>query len=207
MYTLYYSPGSASMVVHLALLEAGLLHRLELVDFERPRSADYLRLNPQGQVPTLVAGNEVITESAAILLWLGDRHPESGLAPAIGDPLRGLYLQTVVSMSNQLMSTFRLWFYPPDLGNPEHPQALSAALQVRIAAVWARLDAQLAARGPYLLGERFSGADLLATMLMRWSRNMPRPALEWPALARLAGLVKARPSWRRLCEIEGLTGW
>jgi glutathione S-transferase len=207
MYTLHYSPGTASMVVHLALLEAGLPHRLELVDFDQPRSPEYLRLNPQGQVPTLVAGNKVITESAAILLWLGDRHPEAGLAPAIDDPLRGLYLQTVVALSNSLMATYRLWFYPPDLGNAEHPPALRAALQARIEACWARFDAQLAVRGPYLLGERFSGADLLATMLMRWSRNMPRPALQWPALERLAGLVKARPSWHRLCEIEGLTGW
>ena len=201
MVTLYYSPGTASMVVHLALLEAGIPHRLELVDFDKPRSAGYLKLNPQGQVPTLVAGCEVITESAAILLWLGDRHPESGLAPGTGDPLRGLYLQAVVGLSNQLMSAYRLWFYPPDLGNPGHPPALRAALQARIEAAWARLDVQLAARGPYLLGDRFSGADLLATMLMRWSRNMPRPALEWPALARLAGLVKARPSWQKLCEI------
>jgi len=207
MYVLHYSPGTASMVVHLALLEAGLPHRLELVDFGQPRSADYLRLNPRGQVPTLVAGDEVITESAAILLWLGDRHPEAGLAPAIDDPLRGLYLQTVAALSNPLMATYRLWFYPQDLDHAEHPPALRAALQARIEASWARFDAQLADRGPYLLGERFSGADLYATMLMRWSRNMPRTALAWPALARLAGLVKARPSWQRLCEVEGLRGW
>jgi glutathione S-transferase len=207
MYTLYYSPGTASMVVHLALLEAGLPHRLEKVDFDQPRDPAYLKLNPQGQVPTLVAGTEVITESVAILLWLGDHHPDSPLAPPAADPLRGLYLQTMVALSNSLLSTFRLWFYPTDLGNAEHPPALRVALQARIEANWARLDAQLAARGPWLLGERFSGADLLATMLMRWSRKMPRTALDWPALARLAGLVRARPSWRRLYELEGLTEW
>ena len=207
MYTLHYSPGSASMVVHLALLELGVPHRLEKVDTSQPRTAAYLALNPLGQVPTLVAGDTVVTESAAILLWLGEQHPGAGLAPAPGDPLRALYLQTVVGLSNQLMSTYRLWFYPPDLGNPEHPPALRAALQARIEGVWERLDARLAAGGPYLLGGRFSGADLLATMLMRWSRNMPRPALQWPALARLAGLVRARPSWRRLYEVEGLTEW
>jgi glutathione S-transferase len=207
MYTLYYSPGTASMAVHLALLEAGLPHRLEKVDVDQPRDPAYLKLNPQGQVPTLVAGTEVITESVAILLWLGDRHPAAGLSPAFGDPLRGLYLQTMVALSNSLMSTFRLWFYPPDLGNADHPPALRAALQARIESIWTRLDAQLAARGPYLLGEHLSSADLLATMLMRWSRKMPRTALDWPSLARLAGLVRARPAWRRLYELEGLGEW
>ena len=65
----------------------------------------------------------------------------------------------------------------------------------------------LEAQGPYLLGTQFSAADLLLTMYMRWSRNMPRTALEWPSLKRLADLVRARPSWKRLCEIEGLTEW
>lgn len=60
---------------------------------------------------------------------------------------------------------------------------------------------------PYLLGREFSGVDLLLTMLMRWSRNMPRTALEWPSLKMLADLVRARPSWKRLYEIEGITDW
>jgi len=70
-----------------------------------------------------------------------------------------------------------------------------------------RLEAQLSAHGPYLLGEQFSGADLMLTMLLRWSRNMPRPATSWPHLAALAARVKARPSWKKLYEIEGLTEW
>ena len=81
------------------------------------------------------------------------------------------------------------------------------ALQRKIEGAWDRLDAHLAARGPYLLGREFSGADLLLTMLMRWSRKMPRPATEWPALKALADRVRARPSWKRLYEIEGLTEW
>ena len=209
MYTLYYSPGTASMVVHLALLEIGAPYKLELVDFERgaQRSSEYLRLNPQGVVPTLIIDGHAYMESAALLLMLADRHPEAKLAPLPGSALRNEWYQSVVNLSNSLAATYRYWFYPPDLGAAEHPPAIRAALQARIEAVWTRLDAQLAARGPYLLGKEFSGADLLATMLMRWSRNMPRSALEWPALKRLADLVRARPSWRRLYELEGLGGW
>jgi len=209
MYTLYYSPGTASMVVHLALLEIAAPYRLELVDFERgtQHRADYLRLNPQGVVPTLVFDGRAHIESAAILLMLADRHPEARLAPPPGTPQRDEWYQCVVNLSNSLAATYRYWFYPQDLGAAEHPPAVRAALQARIEAVWTRLDARLSADGPYLLGAQFSGADLLATMLMRWSRKMPRTALDWPALRRLADLVRARPSWRRLYELEGLTEW
>ena len=62
-------------------------------------------------------------------------------------------------------------------------------------------------RAPHLLGAELCIADLYATILMRWSRNMPRPAMEWPHLAALAARVKMCPMWKRLYEIEGLTEW
>ena len=207
MYTLHYSPSSASMVVHLMLLELGVPHRLERVDTSQPRTAAYLALNPLGQVPTLIVDGRPLAETSALLMLLAERHPEAGLAPPPGDPQRGEYLQWMVLLSNQLMATFRFWFYPGDLGLPEHTPQSRAALQARIEGVFARLDAHLAARGPYLLGEQPSVADLLLTMLMRWSRRMPRTALDWPALARLAHLVRARPAWKTLYEREELTEW
>lgn len=209
MYTLYYSPGTASMVVHLALLETGAPYELRLVDFDQDaqHSADYLKLNPRGVVPTLVIDGRPRAESAALLQMLADRHPEAKLIPPAGTPEREAWLQWTVYLSNTLMSSYRCWFYPSELGAAEHTPEVRAALQAKIAAVWDLLDAQLAAHGPYLLGRDFSGADLLLTMLMRWSRNMPRPATEWPALKRLADLVRARPSWQKLYELEGLTEW
>jgi glutathione S-transferase len=209
VYTLYYAPASASMVVHLALLEIGAPYRLELVDLGKgvPRSAEYLKLNPHGAVPTLVIDGRPLTESAALLMILADRHPESKLSPAPGTPAHEEWTQWIVYMSNALAASFRLWFYPSELGLKEHTPESSAAFQHKIATAWDRLDAHLAAHGPYLLGAEFSGADLLLIMLMRWSRNMPRPATQWPALKRLADLMRARPSWKKLYEIEGLTDW
>ena len=209
MYTLYYSPGTASMVVHLALLEIGCPHRLVKLDFEADaqRTPEYLRLNPLGRVPTLVIDDRPYFESAALLLLLAERHPEANLAPPVGHALRADWYQWIVFFANSLSPTYRYWFYPPDLGAPEHTPDLRKALQTRIESAWGTVDAHLAAHGPYMLGAQFYGVDLLATMLMRWSRNMPKPATEWPALRRLADLVRARPSWRRLYEIEGLTEW
>jgi glutathione S-transferase len=209
VYVLHYSPGSASMVVHLALLEIGAPFRLERVDFERDQqhSPEYLRVNPRGQVPTLVIDGEPYVESAALLLILAERHPEARLAPPPGSSLRTAWYQWIVFFANSLAPAYRQWFYPPDLGSPEHPQAVREALRQRIEDAWSLVDAQLAAHGPYLLGAEFSGVDLLALMYMRWARNMPRPATGWPALRRLADLARARPSWARLCEAEGLTEW
>jgi glutathione S-transferase len=209
MYTLYYAPGAASMVVHLALLEIGAPHRLQRVDLDTGAQRDpaYLALNPVGVVPTLVIDGRPVTESAALLLVLAERHPEARLAPAPGTAERDAWHQWVLYLGTTLAATFRFWFYPEDLGAAEHPPAVREALQRRIESAWERIDAHLAAHGPWLLGSEFSGADLLLTMLMRWSRKMPRPATDWPALAALATRVRARESWKRLYEIEGLTEW
>ena len=209
MYTLYYSPGTASMVAHLALLEIGAPHKLELVDFKSnaQRDPEYLKLNPQGRVPTLIVDGRPVFESAAILILLAERHPEAKLAPSVGTPERAAWYQWIVFMANTLMPTYRLWFYPPDAaGTDEHSAEVHAVIQARIEGAFDLLDKCLAANGPYMLGE-FSGVDLLQAMLMRWSRNMPKPATQWPALKVLADSVRARASWKKLYEIEGLTDW
>ncbi len=209
MYTLYYSPGTASMAVHLALLESGAPHRLELVDFDQQaqRSPAYLRLNPQGVVPTLLIDGQPYGEVAALLIMLADRHPEARLAPPSGTAWRNEWYQWLAYLSFSLGATYRNWFYPRDLGCAEHPPEVRAALRARIEGVWERIDSQLMARGPYLLGEELSTADLQLLMYMRWSRNMPKTALEWPALKRFATRMRARSSWQQLCDIEGLTEW
>ena len=110
-------------------------------------------------------------------------------------------------MANTLGGSFRLWFYPSDIGGDKEDGPLRNAIRQRIESMWATLDARLADNGPYLQGETFSGADLLLTMYMRWSRNMPRPATAWPALQKYADMMRARPSWRHVTEVEALTGW
>ncbi|RUL73958.1 glutathione S-transferase family protein [Dyella choica] len=209
MYTLHYSPGTASMVVHLALLEIGAPYQLKLVDIDKREQFDdeYLKLNPGGKVPTLIIEGRAVYESGALLIILAERHPEAKLIPPPGTPGRDAWLQWTVFLSNSLMSTYRFWFYPQELGHQESPPDIRAAIQRKIEGVWDRIEAHLSTHGPYLLGKEFSGVDLMLTMLMRWSRNMPRPATEWPALKRQADLVRARPSWKKLYELEGLKEW
>jgi glutathione S-transferase len=209
MYTLYYSPGTASMAVHLALLELAAPHELRLVDFDTKAQKDpeYLRLNPNGMVPTLVVDGAPTYECAALMLLLGERHPDARLAPLPGAADRALYLQWTLHLANTLQPAFRQWFYPEDFGPEDQAAAMKEFARRRIEGVWDRLDAHLVSRGPYVLGDTMSLADLYALMLMRWSRKMPKPADRWPAVHALATRLKARPSWKRLYEIEGLTEW
>jgi glutathione S-transferase len=209
MYTLYYSPTTASMAVHLTLLEIGAPYHLEKIDFglKQQRDPRYLSLNPQGKIPTLVIDGQPYTESAALVLILADRHPEAGLAPKPGTARRNEWYQWIVDMSTVLGGTFRHWFYPTDLGAADHPDAVRSALQGQIESAWTRLDTHLAGNGPYLLRDSISAADLLLIMYMRWSRRMPNTALDWPALKAFADRIRQRESWQRLCDIEELEEW
>src|SRR5690348_12962936 len=100
------------MVVHLALLEIGAPYRLERVDVDRDaqRSREYLRLNPQGRVPTLVVDGKPYFESAALLMILAERHPEAKLAPPLGSEARVAWYQWIVFFANTVAPAFRLWF-------------------------------------------------------------------------------------------------
>jgi glutathione S-transferase len=209
MYQLYYMPGAASLVVHWLLIEVDAPHELRLVDgaAKQQKSPEYLRLNPNGLVPTLVVDGTPLYECAALAMLLAERHPQNGLAPAPGTPQRGLYLQWMLHLANTVQPAFRNWWYPDEAAGPEHAEVVRARATERIERAWDRLDAHLAARGPYVLGDGPTAPDFLATMLARWSRNMPRPATAWPAFGRLLAAMKARPSFRTLYEREGLTEW
>jgi len=210
MYTLYYSPGAASMVVHLALIETGAEHELKQVDLEagEQRSPAYLKLNPNGFVPALLIDGKPYYEAAACLMTIADRHPAPRLAPTLDSPQRSAWNQWIMHLANTVQPAFRMWFYPTDIDAAENVQTIvKEASRRRIEAAWTRIDNHLAESGPYLLGDEFSAADLMLLMLMRWSRNMPKPGTDWPMLARYAALMRTRPSWKRLYEIEGLTEW
>jgi glutathione S-transferase len=209
MYTLYYAPGAASLVVHWLLIEIGAPHELVKLDLsaKEQKSAEYLKLNPAGVVPTLIIDGAPVTECAALTLLLAERHPEAGLEPARGGAERATYLMWALHLANTLQPAFRNWWYPDEPAGEAHAAVVQERAGTRIAAVFDRLDAHLAANGPYICGANISAVDFLATMLMRWSRNMPKPAHTWPALGAYAARMKARPSFKLLYQREGLTEW
>ena len=207
--TLYYAPGAASFLVHWLLIELDAPHRLQLVDTaaKAQKSPEYLALNPNGVVPTLVLDGKPQYEAAALAMLLAERHPDARLAPAFDDAKRADYLQWMFNLANMVQPLFRQWWYPGEPAGEANADAIRAHCAPRIEAEWKRIDDHLAAHGPHLLGAELSIADFYLVMLMRWSRNMPKPASQWPHLAALAQRLKARPSFAALYEREGLTEW
>ena len=209
MLKLYYHPGMASLVVHWLLIELDAEHELHRLDTENKehKRPEYLKLNPQGVIPTLLIDGEPVWESAALVLYLADAYPMAGLAPEIDSLDRARYYQWMVHMANALQPPFRAWFYPEEPAGEANVAAVKEGARVKLEAAFERFDAHLAENGPWLLGDKISAADFFLTMMMRWSRNMPRPATQWPNLAKLAQRMKARPSFKKLYEVEQLTEW
>jgi glutathione S-transferase len=208
-YVLYYSPGAASMAVHWMLLELGVPFETRLVDIDTgaQRSPDYLRLNPTGRVPTLLVDGAPRGESTALLMLLAERHPESGLAPLPGDPERAEWIEMMIYLANAVLPAMRGWFYADTDGDPEGAAAVQAFERRQIETSMDKLDRLLGDGRHYLVGNRLSTADFLAIVLMRWTRNMPRPATTWPHLARYIERLRARPAFLDLNAREKLTEW
>src|SRR5690606_9381713 len=159
--TLYGSRSTASLVVHWLLIELGVAHELRLLDFDQRehKSADYLALNPQGRVPTLVIDGQVLTESAAIAMHLADLHPSAGLAPAPGTPERAAYYRWMFFCAYTLMPAYRRWFYPHEPAGEDQIAQVQARALAELETAWQQVDTHLAADGPYLLGDQRSAAD------------------------------------------------
>ena len=209
MHALYYAPGAASLLVHWLLIELDVPHELRRVDLQsrEQKQADYLALNPAGVVPTLVVDGRPMTEAAAIALWLAEQHPDAALVPAPNEAGRATCLQWMFHLANAVQPLLRMWWYPWEPAGKENEGATREQVQAMLEAAWQRIDAHLAANGPYLLGDRVSTSDFHLTMLMRWARNTRKPATEWPQLAAHARRMKARPAFATVSEREGLAGW
>src|SRR5262245_27567980 len=113
------------MAPHAALEETGAPHELVLVDMKSNahKKPDYLKLNPNGRVPTLVDGDQAIYESAAIMLHLADKHPGSGLAPAVGTADRARYYQWMVYLTNTVQEAYIEYYHPDYYAKTEAGQA------------------------------------------------------------------------------------
>lgn len=214
MICLHYSPSDASMAPHIVLQELGVPFQLALVDRSQnaQRSPEYLHLNPNGTIPVLVDGDQVVHETAAVLLHLADRHPSSRLAPAVGTPERGPFLTQMFWLSNTLQASLMGYFYAQRYTDDEAPSAIEAVKrqsQRRVGAQLDILDAGIRDRGgPWLMGGEYSVADAFGLMLCRWTRNFD-PAIAAPARER-AGLrpwlerTLARPSVQKVYAEEKL---
>jgi glutathione S-transferase len=203
-YKLYYALGSASMGVRVLLEEIGASYELieTTIDMDKPRPAEQLALNPNGWVPVLIWDSRAMYECAAITIFLCDRHPEANLAPAVHEDDRGRFLQTLVYFSSSVQNAFQLDYYPDRFADTpaDEPSAQRRGIR-RLRETWQVIDDQIG-EGKWILGERFSAADIYLFMLTTWlrpSRGQPSTH-EFPNVKRIADAVVQRPSVQLVYE-------
>lgn len=153
---LFYNPHSRATLTRALLEELGVDYQLQLLDFRKNQQLDdaFMAINPMGKVPTLRHNGVVVTETVAIYIYLADCFAEAGLAPAIDDPDRGPYLRWLV-------------FYAACFEPAINDRAMQRDPAPRAQSPYADFDTTLGAmtallqEGPWVLGERFSAADVL----------------------------------------------
>ena len=209
MYQLHYFPANANAAPHMLLEELGAKYELLLVDRTKDaqKSREYLKINPNGRIPTLVDKRLVLSEAAAIVLHLVDQHPDAGLAPKVGTPERAKFYQWLTFLTNSLQEELMIWQYPERLAgkNSTATEVVKRGAEARAGSFLDVVEDHLKANGPLFLGNKLSAIDFYLVMLCRWARPMARPPRSRSNIAKLLDKVTALPSVRRAYEREGIT--
>src|SRR5664279_1956142 len=186
--TLFHTPNTRSSGVLVLLEELSAAYELSVLDMKagEQRAPAYLAVNPMGKVPALKHGDALITEQVAIFLYLADLFPERGLAPPIGDPLRGPYLRWLVFYGS--------CFEPAlvDRAMKREPAPPGTSPYGDYDTMLKTLTDQLGT-GTYLLGDTFSAADVLWGTALRWT-TMWKLVPDLPVITAYVDRVNARPA-------------
>jgi glutathione S-transferase len=203
---LYYAPGACSFVTHAMLELSGAAFEPISVKLHKgeQRSAEYLALNPRGQVPVLVDGGEVLTQIVAILLHLDAQLPEAGILPAAGIA-RSRALSTLAWMNNTVHPTFTHVFMPQKFTDDESAQKAIRGFALKAYRdLLGELEALAVKATPWLAGEQPTALDAYALTLLRWGGYAEIDPTTLPALWELAQRFAALPAVARVVERERL---
>lgn len=207
-YILHHAPDNASLVVRLVLLELGQPFECVLLDrrVAAHKAPPYLAINPTGRIPALETDEGVIFETAAILLWLADRHGQ--LAPRPGDHDRGAFLTWLFYVSNTLHANLRLLFYPEQFTDSDH-KALRTGARRNLAECLRLLDREAQKGHPWLNAGDPSVLDYYLACTLRWMQ-LYGGSTEWfswdlcPTLYAMAKRIETRSAFITAADAEGL---
>ncbi|MBU6248806.1 MAG: glutathione transferase GstA [Xanthomonadaceae bacterium] len=198
---LYYLPGACSLSPHIVARELGLPLTLDKVDGKTKTTAsgeNFLEVNPKGYVPALrLDDGEVLTEGPAIVQYLADLKPESGLAPPNGTLARYRLQEVLTYINSELHKTFSPLF------NPASPAEVKAERSEYLKRRYAYIEGILS-RHPYLTGDHFSVADAYLFVVTNWSRVIKLDLSEFTALMAFQQRVAERPAVQEAMRAEGL---
>lgn len=198
---LYYAPGVCSLASHIVAHEAGIPLAIEKVDTKAGVTAtgrDFAEINPKGYVPALeFAEGQVLTEGPAILQYLADQKPGSGLAPANGTLARYRLQEVLGYINSELHKSYSPLF------NPATPEATREEREGYLRKRYAIVEATLA-KQPWLLGDHFTAADAYLFVVTNWAKGVQLDLSEFPALVDFQKRVAARPAVQAAMAAEGL---
>jgi glutathione S-transferase len=209
LYKLHYYPANANAAAHMLLQELGQEYQLAIVErgVNAQKSAAFLKINPNGRIPALENDGLVLFEAAAIVLHLVDRHPEGGMAPAVGSNERAKFYQWLVFLTNSLQEELMVYQYPDRLAGTDKAavEIVARGAEARASMFLDVIEDHLAANGPFFLGNTVSAADLYLVMLSRWARGMSKPPRSRQNISKLLDAVTARSAVKRAYEAEGIS--
>ena len=200
-YVLHGDRGSGSAPIEMALAEIGAPVELRAVPIasDAQLSAEYRRINPMGRIPTLVLPDgTVLTETIAILLTLADRHPGAELLPPAGSSDRARALRWMVLAGAEGYPHVTRFDYPERFSaDPAHAEAIRDRAQEMYRDLWRLVEAEAGLTGdaaaPFLLGARFTVADIYIAVMTRWMKGSEWLPEACPKLDTLARAVSERP--------------
>jgi len=198
---LYYTPGACSLASHIVAREAGVDLTLDKVDLgtkQTESGEDFATLNPKGYVPALeLDDGELLTEGTAILQYLADRKPESGLAPANGTLARYRQQEMLGYINSEIHKNYSPLFNkktPPDVR-----QDRVDYLRKRYA-----LLESILGKSSFLFGDQFTAADAYLFTVTNWAKGLKLDLGEFPNLLAFQKRVAARPAVQEALKAEGL---
>jgi glutathione S-transferase len=198
---LYFSPGACSLSPHIVLEEAGLAADYVKVDLRTHKTADgtdFYTINGKGYVPALqLDDGSLLTEGPAIVQYLADKAPASGLVPANGTLERYRIQEWLNYLSTEIHKSLGLLF------DASLPAEVRAGIVARIGKRFDWLTKQIGAK-PYLTGEHFTVADAYLFTLLNWKDWLKLDLSQWPALEAYHARVLARPKVQAALKAEGL---
>jgi len=198
---LYFSPGACSLSPHIALREAGLDFTLEKTDLRSKQTesgGDIRTDNPKGYVPVLVLDDgDVLTEGPAIVQWIADQRPQSGLAPEAGSRARYHLMEWLNFITSELHKTYSPLF------NPAAPEEYKTIARAYLGKRYEFVNEKLAGKS-YLMGDTFTVADGYLVTVTNWARLVKFDLTPYPNVVVFQERVRARPKVQEAMKAEGL---
>ena len=198
---LYYSPGACSLASHIVLYETGLpfeTDRLIKTTKMTVGGEDFMQINPKGYVPTIkLDDGSILTEGAAVLQYIADQNPDSGLAPKAGTMERYRLQEWLTFISSEIHKSFSPFF------NKDTTEEVKTNSRNHLTKRLGYVETQLANK-PYLMGDHLTVADAYMFVVVNWSNSVGFDLSPFPRIKEYLARIAERPAVQAAMKAEGL---